>query len=144
MVKVNVDIKVLKEGHLPAYNFITDSGADCYAALDEPVILKAGGYTKIPLGFALGLPNDYEVQVRPRSGLAAKNGIFCHFGTVDETYRGELCAIMFNHSEVDFEIGEGTKICQMVLAPVIHADFNIVDDLSKTDRGSQGFGSSGI
>lgn len=137
-------IKVLKKGHLPIYEHLTDSGADCLASLDKEVVLKAGGFVKIPLGFALGLPEGFEVQVRPRSGLAAKNGIFCHFGTIDEGYRGELAAIMFNHSEDDFVIKEGTKLCQMVIAPVWRAEFCIVDELDETERGSKGFGSSGF
>lgn len=144
MNAVDVKIKVLKEGHLPDYHNVTDSGADCFASLDEPVILKAKSFIKIPLGFALELPLDYEIQVRPRSGLAAKNGIVCNFGTIDNDYRGELCAILFNFSDIDFDITEGDKICQAVLAPVYHASFIMVDKLSETKRGENGFGSSGF
>lgn len=141
---VETEIKILKEGHLPHYEHLTDSGADCFASLDKTVILKAGGYEKIPLGFALGLPKNYEVQIRPRSGLAARNGIFCHFGTVDQEYTGEVCVIMFNHSDTDIEIKDGMKVCQMVISPVWRADFNVVNELEETERGANGFGSSGV
>lgn len=144
MFVIPVKIKVIKENHLPEYAHLSDSGADCFASLDKEIVLKRGGYVKIPLGFALGLPEGYEMQVRPRSGLAAKNGVFCHFGTVDESYTGEVAAIMFNHSEEDFIIREGTKLCQMVLAPVYKACFVEVDELDETDRGTNGFGSTGI
>ena len=96
----------------------------------------------IPLGFAVEIPNGYEMQIRPRSGLATKGkqGIF---GTIDSDYRGEVCAIIYNSSDDEFVVKKGDRIAQCLIAPVIIASFNAVDKLSETERGNGGFGSTG-
>lgn len=139
---------VLEEGAIaPSYETQGAAGADIRAFLPEsPVVLKAGEFTLVPTGIKMEIPVGYEVQVRPRSGLAAKFGITLlnSPGTIDSDYRGELKVIMINHSKNDFIINNGDRIAQLVVAKAIQADFNISSSLSESERGEGGFGSTGI
>ena len=133
---------------LPAYETAGAAGMDLRAAVPEyePIVLRPGGRIAAPTGFAYGLPLGYEAQVRPRSGLAIKNGITClnSPGTVDSDYRGEVKVILINHGEDDFTIRRGDRIAQLVIAPVVQAKWAEVDSLDETARGAGGFGSTGV
>ena len=132
---------------LPAYETSGAAGMDLRAAVPEhePIVLRPGGRIAAPTGFAYGLPQGFEAQVRPRSGLAIKNGITClnSPGTVDSDYRGEVKVILVNHGEEDFVIRRGDRIAQLVIAPVVQAVWAEVDSLDETARGAGGFGSTG-
>lgn len=130
---------------LPKYETKGSAGMDLMAAIDEPLIIKPGQTALVKTGIAIALEEGYEAQVRPRSGLALKKGITVlnSPGTIDSDYRGEVCAILINHSHVDFEITRGMRIAQMVIAACIQAEISVVDDLDETARGSGGFGSTG-
>ena len=132
---------------LPSYETAGAAGADIRANFSDrqPVILAPGARALIPTGVAMAIPPGFEVQVRPRSGLALKHGIALvnSPGTIDSDYRGEVGVIMLNTSDVPFEITHGMRIAQMVLAPVVRAAFEEVDVLDATDRGAGGFGSTG-
>ena len=133
---------------LPAYETAGAAGMDLRAAVPEhePIVLRPGGRIAAPTGFAYGLPQGFEAQVRPRSGLAIKNGITClnSPGTVDSDYRGEVKVILVNHGEEDFVIRRGDRIAQLVIAPVVQAVWAEVDSLDETARGAGGFGSTGV
>ena len=142
-------IKKLENGKdlpLPKYETAGSAGMDLLAAIDEPIILKAGEIKLVKTGIAIALEKGFEAQVRPRSGLALKNGITVlnSPGTVDSDYRGEVCAILINHSQVDFTITRGMRIAQMVIAACVQAQIAEVEDLDETTRGSGGFGSTGL
>ena len=134
---------------LPSYETSGAAGADLRAnfAPDDRVgvVIPAGGRALIPTGFRIEIPAGYEVQIRPRSGLALKNGITLPNspGTIDSDYRGPLGVIIMNMGDADFHVGHGDRIAQMVVAPVLQAEFAVVDDLSDTARGEGGFGSTG-
>jgi dUTP pyrophosphatase len=141
-------IKKLENGKdlpLPKYETAGSAGMDLLAAIDEPIILKAGEIKLVKTGIAIALEKGFEAQVRPRSGLALKNGITVlnSPGTVDSDYRGEVCAILINHSQVDFTITRGMRIAQMVIAACVQAQILAVEDLDETARGTSGFGSTG-
>lgn len=145
-----VEIAVTRLPHnadlpLPAYETAQSAGMDLAAAIDAPVTLTPGGRAIVPTGIAIALPAGYEAQVRPRSGLAAKNGITVLNtpGTVDPDYRGEVKVILINLGDDTFEIERGMRIAQMVIAPVTQASFAEVDTLPETARGAGGFGSTG-
>lgn len=145
-----VEIAVTRLPHnadlpLPAYETAQSAGMDLAAAIDAPVTLAPGGRAMVPTGLAIALPAGYEAQVRPRSGLAAKNGITVLNtpGTVDADYRGEVKVILINLGDDPFEIERGMRIAQMVIAPVTQASFAEVDTLPETARGAGGFGSTG-
>lgn len=126
-----------------------DSGLDLRAAISKPFILKAGTRTVIPNGIQVEMKADttnFEIQIRPRSGLAVKKGIIVVNtpGTVDWGYRGELMTILLNTSDEDFEINPGDRIAQAVICPIVRPQIVEADDLSETERGNTGFGSSGI
>lgn len=126
-----------------------DSGLDLRAAISEPFILKAGKRTVIPNGIQVEMKSEttaFEIQIRPRSGLAAKKGIIVVNtpGTVDWGYRGELMTILLNTGDEDFEINPGDRIAQAVICPIVRPQIIETDDLSETERGSSGFGSSGV
>lgn len=142
---INVKIKRIENGWLPTYESEGAVGADCHARIDEKIVLKAGEQVTVPLGFAVEIPEGYEMQIRARSGNARKHGIGVvnGVGTIDSDYRGEVCTILINHSENDFEINPGDRIAQAVIAPVIQAKWAEVDELSETARGEGGFGSTG-
>lgn len=130
---------------LPHYATALAAGADLRAAIEDTLTLAPGEFRLIPTGFAMALPDGYEAQVRPRSGLALKHGITVlnSPGTIDADYRGEVGVILINHSDVPFVIRRGDRIAQMVIAPYVQAGFEEAASLSATDRGSGGFGSSG-
>lgn len=134
-----------KELALPKYETDGSAGMDLLAAIDEPIIIKSGEIKLVKTGIAIALEKGFEAQVRPRSGLALKNGITVlnSPGTVDSDYRGEVCAILINHSQVDFTITRGMRIAQVVIAKHEQAQIVEVQDLDETVRGSGGFGSTG-
>lgn len=143
---VGVRIKRLPHGEglpLPAYATPGAAGMDVVAA--EEVELAPGGRHAVATGFALAIPEGYEVQVRPRSGLALRHGIGVPNtpGTIDSDYRGELKVILINHGAEAFAIARGDRIAQLVLAPVVRAAWDEVADLDQTARGAGGFGSTG-
>lgn len=131
---------------IPQYQSSQASGCDIGASIEKEITLKPGERALVPTGLVLDIPEGYEIQVRPRSGLAIKNGIALvnSPGTIDSDYRGELKIIIINLGDKNFEIKKGDRIAQLVLAPVIQAQFIEADELSKTDRGAGGFGSTGI
>ncbi|MBK8374939.1 dUTP diphosphatase [Sphingorhabdus sp.] len=145
--KVEVRVKRLNNGAglaLPGYASAGAAGMDICAA--EGLTLKVGKRHAVATGFAFAIPEGYEVQVRPRSGLALKHGITCLNtpGTVDSDYRGEVKVILANLGDEDFAIARGDRIAQLVVAPVTHAAMIEVDALDDTDRGAGGFGSTGV
>jgi dUTP pyrophosphatase len=148
--KVTVELQRLPHAEslpLPAYQTNDAAGLDLMAALSdsEPMTLAAGQYALVPTGLAIALPPGYEAQVRPRSGLAAKHGVTVlnSPGTIDADYRGEIKVILVNHGQAAFVIKRGERIAQMVIAPVVQAALVPVAELSSTDRGAGGFGSTG-
>lgn len=131
---------------LPAYATEGSAGADLFAALEEPLVLKPMERALIPTGLRIAVPSGYEAQVRPRSGLAARYGITClnSPGTIDSDYRGEIKVILINLGDAPFTIERGQRIAQLVIAPVARATFGISADLETSSRGSGGFGSTGV
>jgi dUTP pyrophosphatase len=131
---------------LPSYGSELASGMDAAAAVPEPVTLEPGFIELIPTGFAVALPPGYELQVRPRSGLAVKHGITVINapGTIDADYRGEIKVGLINHGQKPFTVERGDRIAQLVLAPVCQARLREVDNLDWTKRGAGGFGHTGI
>ncbi len=146
MTKVSI-IKLDHAKDLPLPHYATDqsAGMDLAAAIDADLIIKAGEVQIVPTGVALGLPHGTEAQIRPRSGLAAKNSITVlnSPGTIDADYRGELKVILINHGKTDFTITRGMRIAQMVIAKYEHVILEEVDSLEETSRGTSGFGSTG-
>ena len=147
--RLKVKIMQLPHGKgvpLPKYMSHAASGMDLYAAVDNEVILKPGERKLIPTGFKMALPEGYEAQVRPRSGLAIKNGISVLNtpGTIDEDYRGEVGVILINLGQEDFKVKRGDRIAQMVIKKVEQASIEIVDKLDDTHRSSGGFGHTGV
>ena len=147
---VKVEVQQLPHGNglaLPAYQSAHAAGLDLLAAVpdDAPVMLAPGKHALIPTGLTIALPQGYEAQVRPRSGLAAKHGVTVlnSPGTVDADYRGEVCVLLINHGDQPFPIRRGERIAQMVIAQVAQVELVPVNSLSATDRGSGGFGSTG-
>ncbi len=143
---VKVEVKRLERGHdlpLPAYATGGAAGMDVVAA--EAVTIAPGQRYAVPTGFAMAIPDGYEIQVRPRSGLAFKHGITVPNtpGTIDSDYRGELRVLLINHGKHDFAVERGDRIAQLVLAPVVWAQWDEVNELDETDRGAGGFGSTG-
>ena len=132
---------------LPAYETAHAAGMDLRAAVadEEPMVLKPGARAAVPTGYAFALPSGFEGQVRPRSGLALKNGITAlnSPGTIDADYRGEVKVILINHGEDDFTIRRGDRIAQLIVAPVVQASWVEVESLDETVRGVGGFGSTG-
>lgn len=143
----NVEIKVraLPGAKLPEYQTAGAAGADVCALLDEPVTLQPGERRMIPTGLFFEIPEGYEIQMRPRSGLAYKYGVTCvnSPGTIDCDYRGESKVILINLGQEPFVINNGDRIGQIVVAPVTRGTFVTVDRLSETERGAGGFGSTG-
>jgi dUTP pyrophosphatase len=130
---------------LPSYSTPLSAGMDLKANIDETVVLKPLQRALISTGLYIALPEGYEVQIRPRSGLAIKSGITVlnSPGTIDADYRGEICAIMINLSDSDFVINDGDRICQMVIARHEKAEWIAVENLEITERGVGGFGHTG-
>ena len=148
--QVTIEIHQLPHGEglpLPAYQSAHAAGLDLLAAVptDAPLILSPGQYALVPTGLAIALPEGFEAQVRPRSGLAAKHGVTVLNapGTVDSDYRGEISVILINHGSAPFTIARGERIAQMVIAEVANAELVPVVSLAPTGRGGGGFGSTG-
>ncbi len=143
-----IEVKVVNKGHqpLPAYATPQSAGMDLRANLDEPVVLKPLERRLIPTGLYIALPEGYEAQVRPRSGLALKKGITVlnSPGTVDADYRGEVGVVLVNLSAEEFTVNDGERIAQMVIARHEQADFTIVEALDETERGAGGYGHTGV
>lgn len=143
-MKINI---INKSGHpLPNYETIASAGMDMRANISESITIKTLQRVMVPTGLFIELPIGYEAQVRPRSGLAAKNGVTClnSPGTIDADYRGELKVILVNLSHEDFTINNGDRIAQMIIAKHERAEFIEVQELSATERGAGGFGSTGF
>jgi len=130
---------------LPRYHSAQASGLDVAAAVDDSVVLKPGQIDLFPTGFSVAIPEGYELQVRPRSGLAIRHGVTVvnSPGTIDADYRGEVCIGLINLGKEPFHISRGDRIAQLVLAPVTRAQFELVDRLNHTNRGDGGFGHTG-
>ena len=144
MVKVLIK-KLDPAVKLPEYKTEGASGMDLTAFIKQPLIIKPKTSTLVPTGFSLAFSKDYEIQIRPRSGLAAKNNISVLNtpGTIDSDYRGEIKVIIYNHGDTEFTINNGDRIAQMVLSPVVKANLEETNDLPETIRGEGGFGSTG-
>jgi len=139
-------IKRLSNGiPLPKYETEGSSGMDLTANIEEEIEIKPGKSAIIPTGLAVAIPKNFEIQIRPRSGLAAKKqiSVLNTPGTIDADYRGELKVILVNLGEKNFKIEKGLRIAQMVLCPIVKAILKEVDILEETERGSGGFGSTG-
>ena len=130
---------------LPSYKTVGASGMDLMAFIKKPITLKSKSSCLVPTGLSVAFSNNFEIQIRPRSGLAVKNNISVLNtpGTIDSDYRGELKVILFNHGNNDFVINNKDRIAQMILTPVIKMDLEEADDLPETIRGEGGFGSTG-
>ena len=137
--------RLSKEVSLPRYETSGSSGMDLAANIDANININPGKTAIIPTGFALSIPKGFEVQIRPRSGLAAKQkiSVLNTPGTIDADYRGEIKVILINLGQETFKVEKGLRIAQMVVCPVIQAQLEEVDDLNETERGKGGFGSTG-
>ena len=144
MVKVLVK-KLDSRVKLPSYKTVGSSGMDLMALTDKPITILPKKSYLVPTGISVAMPKNYEIQIRPRSGLAAKNNISVLNtpGTIDSDYRGEIKIILFNHGSDEFLINNGDRIAQIVLMPIHKIDFEEVDNLPDTVRGEGGFGSTG-
>lgn len=145
--KVEVRVKRLNHGAgLPLPDYTTSGAAGMDVCAAESFNLRVGKRQAVATGFAFAIPEGYEVQVRPRSGLALKHGITCLNtpGTIDSDYRGEVKVILANLGEDDFQITKGDRIAQLVVSPVTHAAMLEVDEIDETARGAGGFGSTGV
>ena len=150
---MNVTVAVKRLPHaadlpLPRYETAGAAGLDLQAAIDAdaPLVLKAGARALVPTGLTLALPEGFEAQVRPRSGLALKQGVTLvnSPGTIDSDYRGEIGVILINHGQEDVVVIRGMRIAQLVIAPVIQARLVELDELDQSERGAGGFGSTGV
>ena len=146
-----LDIEITREPGtddlpLPAYETEHAAGMDLRAAVTDPVVIPAGGRALIPTGLRIAVPPGFEAQIRPRSGLALKNGITLPNtpGTIDADYRGEVCVIVLNLGDAPFTIQRGDRIAQLIVAPVVRVRWATVDRLSDTQRGDGGFGHTGV
>ena len=130
---------------IPAYQTSLAAGMDVHAAITEPMLLEPNRVVLVPTGFALAIPEGFEAQVRPRSGLSTKHGVTVPNapGTIDADYRGEVMVALINLGRSDFTIEPGMRVAQPVFAPVARADITEVSELSSTERGTGGFGSTG-
>ena len=144
MVKVLIK-KLSPEVQLPSYKTSGASGMDLMAFIKSSVIIKPKTSSLIPTGLSIAFSEDYQVQIRPRSGLAAKNNISVLNtpGTIDSDYRGEIKVIIYNHGNNDFVINNGDRIAQMILMPVVKMELEETNNLPETIRGKSGFGSTG-
>ena len=146
---MNISIVVLPHAQdLPLPNYASDgaAGMDVCAAVDQPMTLPAGKVVMVQTGLCVAIPRGYEMQVRSRSGLAAKQGVFAlnSPGTIDSDYRGEIKVILANFSNEDVIIERGMRIAQLVVARHEHCTWNVVSELGETQRGEGGFGSTGV
>ncbi|WP_085901744.1 dUTP diphosphatase [Kiloniella majae] len=148
---MNVEISIVQLSHgeglpLPSYATPQSAGMDLLAAIENPIELASGDRLLVPTGLKIALPNGYEAQIRPKSGLALKHGITLVNtpGTIDADYRGEIGVIIMNLGKETFTIERGAKIAQMVIAPCIQASWSSATSLDATSRGEGGFGSTGV
>ena len=144
MIKVLIK-KLSHKAQIPIYKTEGSSGMDLMALTEDKIVIKPNKSALVPTGLSVAIPDDTEIQIRPRSGLAAKSSISVLNtpGTIDSDYRGELKGILFNHGDKEFIINNGDRIAQMVLVPILKVQFEEVQDLPETIRGSGGFGSTG-
>ena len=144
MIKVLIK-KLEPSVKLPSYKTSGASGMDLMAYIDKSIELKPGESCLVPTGLSIAFPEEYEIQIRPRSGLAAKNNISVLNtpGTIDSDYRGEIKVILFNHGNKNFKINNNDRIAQMILTPVIKMDLEETNELPDSIRGVGGFGSTG-
>ena len=144
MVKVLIK-KLSPAVQLPTYKTNGASGMDLMAFIEKPINLEPGKSCLIPTGLSVAFPKEYEIQIRPRSGLAAKNsiGVLNTPGTIDSDYRGEIKIILFNHGSKNFMINNKDRIAQMVLTPIIKMELEETNELPESIRGEGGFGSTG-
>lgn len=148
MASVTVALKRLPEGEglpLPQYMSEQAAGADLCAAVHEELTLLPGARALIPTGFAIALPDGYEGQVRPRSGLAMRHGVTClnSPGTIDADYRGPVCVVLANLGTEPFVVRRGDRIAQLIVTPVAQARFDLIEELPQSPRAAAGFGSTG-
>ncbi|WP_137135861.1 dUTP diphosphatase [Rhizobium sp. FKY42] len=131
---------------LPAYETAGAAGMDIRAAVSEPLVLQPGARVLVPTGFIFEIPQGFEIQIRPRSGLALKHGVTCLNtpGTIDSDYRGEVKVLLINLGQEDFTIDRGMRIAQLVFAPVVQVKVQETDTFNETARGAGGFGSTGV
>lgn len=144
MVKILVK-KVNKKAQLPKYKTVGSSGMDLMACIEKPIYILPQKSEIIPTGISVAIAENTEIQIRPRSGLAAKNNISVLNtpGTIDSDYRGEIKVILYNHGHNEFIVNNEDRIAQMVFVPIIKATFEEVEELPETVRGEGGFGSTG-
>jgi dUTP pyrophosphatase len=144
----NIKVKIINSSHneLPAYGTPYSAGMDVRANLDEPMEIKPMQRVLVPTGLRVQLPQGYEMQLRPRSGLALKHGITLVNtpGTIDADYRGEIGVILINLSDTPFTVNNGDRICQMVITNYTHVDWIATDSIDETARGEGGFGHTGV
>lgn len=142
---MNIKIVNKSKHSLPEYSTALSAGMDLRANIDEPIVIKSLERKLIPTGLFIELPEGYEAQIRPRSGLAIKKGITVlnSPGTIDADYRGEVCIILINLSAEDFVINDGERICQMIISSHAQAEWIEVAELGETNRGAGGFGHTG-
>ena len=147
MTEVQVSVKRLTDADLalPSYQTAGAAGMDLAAAVREAVTLGPGEFTLIPCGFSMAIPDGYEAQVRPRSGLASRFGVTVLNapGTIDSDYRGEVGVVLINHGQEPFTIKRGDRIAQLLIGPVARVRWDVVDELPVTARGAGGFGHTG-
>lgn len=143
-----LNVKVINKGHqpLPAYATSQSAGMDLRANIDESIVFHPMERRLVPTGLHIALPQGFEAQIRPRSGLALKHGITVLNtpGTIDADYRGELMVLLINFSDTDFVINDGERIAQMVVARHEQIEFQLVDELDDTERGAGGYGHTGV
>ena len=146
MEEIKVKVVNSSANELPEYATVSAAGMDLRANLEQPVTLRPLERRLIPTGLRIELPQGYECQIRPRSGLALKHGISIVNapGTIDADYRGEIGVILINLSDTDFVVNPGERICQMVVAPYTRVAWVPTDSLNETERGEGGFGHSGV
>ncbi len=144
-MQIKIPVINKSNNELPQYATTGAAGADVRCFCDEPIVLQAGARALIPTGLYAAVPHGYEIQVRPRSGLAVKHGVTClnSPGTIDSDYRGEIKVLLINHGVEKFVVQNGERIAQLVLAKVEQASFEVVENLDDTQRGVGGFGHTG-
>lgn len=145
-VDIEIDVIAKNEKYLPKYATDFAAGADLFACIDEALSLEPGASMLVPTGLKMAIPQGFEMQIRPRSGLAYKNQVTVLNtpGTIDADYRGELGVILINHGKDAFLVEAGMRIAQLIVAPVVRASFVKVEKLSETCRGDGGFGHTGM
>lgn len=143
---LNIHIICEREDNIPTYASEGAAGADLRANISEDVVIQPGESRLLPTGIRVSIPEGFEIQVRPRSGLALKNQVTVLNapGTIDSDYRGEVCVILINHGKENFVVQPGMRIAQIVVAPVVRACFVVQEELLHTKRGEGGFGHTGV